>query len=341
MKKNNKAYAAYNIDESVRKESSSGGVFSAVATHLFNNHNNTYVFGAAFDENFNVNHICVDNEKDLFKLRGSKYVQSNIGESPKQVKELLEKGNTVLFSGTPCQVSGLYNYLKKDYDNLYTIDIVCHGTCVKKVFNKYVEYLKETYKSDIASISFRNKEIGWNNFSTEIIFCNGCRYLKHHDEDLYMKLFLKNLILNNGCYDCKFKGDNHVADITLGDLWGIENFDDIKDDDKGMSLLLTNTQKGNDLVKELQNSIYIQEIDKDLALRYNSAYSKSPYKPGSRELLLKDLDRINFDKLVEFYCSDDKKIARRRQLREDYEVVKKEKGAVFAILWSIKNRFLS
>lgn len=215
------AYACNNLNDAVRMQSSSGGIFSLIAEWIISQ--NGVVFGAGFDDELNVVHMAVDNTNDLSKLRGSKYVQSVIGDSYIQTKELLDAGIKVLFSGTPCQIDGLLHFLRKDYDNLYTLDIVCHGVPSPKVWKKYLEYQEILNGSSLSKTklpTFRSKEDGWIRFRSALFFENGNSYSMTHEKDLYMKAFLKNVSLRNSCFSCYSKSINRNSDITLADLWG-------------------------------------------------------------------------------------------------------------------------
>lgn len=292
------AYACFNKDNDIRKNSSSGGVFTLLATYIINK--GGVVFGASFDENFDVKHIKVENIEDLEKLRGSKYVQSFIGETYKQAKETLNKGVKVLFTGTPCQIEGLKSYLQKDYNNLYTQDIVCHGVPSYKIWNKYREYRKKIDKDDPVFISFRNKDNGWMHYNTFFKYKNKS-YKKAASMDLYMNAFLQNLSLRDSCFACHFKKYNRVSDITLGDLWGVNNILPEMNDDKGTSLVVINTEKGKKIFDEISKDIEYKEINLDDAIKYNHAMIKSVPENLNRDKFFKDLEKDDFDVVAKRY----------------------------------------
>ena len=237
-------YACYNKDDAVRASSSSGGMFTLFAEHILNL--NGVIFGAAFDENLIVRHICVDNKEDVHKLRTSKYVQSIVGDSYKKAKELLENGRVVLFTGTPCQINGLMSYLGKKYDNLYTQDIICHGVPSSKVWKKYLEYTEKLHGSKVDSTinpSFRAKTFGWLNFSVKINFENKTVHAETLKKDLFMRSYLSNALLRPSCYKCSSKGLQRISDVTLADFWGVNRVLPEMFDDKGTSLIFLNTEK--------------------------------------------------------------------------------------------------
>ena len=241
-----KVYAAM-ADDTIRKISSSGGAFSIIANKILDD--NGIVCGAAFGNNLRVEHIIVDNKEDLAKLRKSKYVQSYISESLyRELKKHLDTGKKVLFSGVPCQVSGLLNYLKKDYENLYTIDLICAYAPSAKVFDMY---LKENFgKENLQAVEFRDKEsTDWN--------CSILK-LKLKDNNIiydknYMQPYLDRLFKGSQCESCKFKKFPRPGDFTIGDFWKIDKFTTNMNDKKGTSAILINTKKGEEFFKKIEN----------------------------------------------------------------------------------------
>lgn len=274
--------AAINKDEETRLNSSSGGVFTLFAKEIIKN--GGIVFGAAFTDNFkSVEHIAVTKIEDLSKLRGSKYLQSQIRNSYKEAKDYLEKGLPVYFSGTPCQIAGLYAFLGKNYENLVTQDIICHGVPSPLVWKKYLEYREAKAGSKTHRIFFRHKKSGWKTYSMHFRFENGTDYTKVLTEDLYMKGFLSNLFLRPSCHNCSFKTVSRVADITLADFWGIEKTNLNMDDDKGTSLVLIHTNKGKKLLEQIHQHIYIEEVDLEFIIKHNSAIVNSSVAHRNRE----------------------------------------------------------
>ena len=266
------SYLGYNNNQDIRKSSSSGGMFTPIAEKIIND--GGVVFGAAFNDKFEVEHICVDSVEDLSKLRGSKYVQSKIGDTYCQVKSLLKDGKIVLFTGTPCQIEGLYSYLgKQRTDNLFTQDIICHGVPSPNVWNEYLKY--RANGADIKDVSFRNKKYGWHYFSM-MIETDKKRYTKRLDEDLFIKLFLDNTILRPSCYACKYKKEVRISDFTLADCWRPAKVkSQIKDDDKGLSMMFVNTDKAKKLFEEIKSNYVLQNIVYDLAIKSQIATTKS------------------------------------------------------------------
>ena len=200
------AYAAWSNDEQVRTTSSSGGVFSEIARYVFEK--NGVVAGAVMDEDLKVRHTFATDMESLFPMRGSKYVQSKIGDTYKLAKDFLDSGRKVLFTGTPCQIGGLYSYLRKPYDSLFTQDIICHGVPSPMVWEKYVEEREKKAVSTTQRMFFRHKKYGWKTYSVLFEFSNNTEYVKKYHEDLFMKAFLNDLCLRPSCYYCSFKSLN-------------------------------------------------------------------------------------------------------------------------------------
>lgn len=292
-------YAAIAKDKDIVKNSSSGGLFSLFAKEVFNDKG--VVYGAKLDINKNeVFHVRVDNLKKLKLINGSKYVYSSINDIFKNVKDDLNKNIKVLFSGTPCQIAGLKSFLGKDYDNLYCIDFVCHGVPSPLVFKNYINYLEDKYSSKIKSVNFRNKDHGWNNSKIQIVFENDEVLTEKFYENTYMKLFLNNFILRDSCYNCHFKNNKSLSDITLGDFWGIENFINNKNflDNKGVSLVILNNNKGVNLFNKVKNELIYEERSYDEAKEYNTCLVKSVSHNDSEK------DFWNSKDLVSFFAGD-------------------------------------
>jgi coenzyme F420-reducing hydrogenase beta subunit len=302
----NRSYACINKNESIRVNSSSGGVFTLLAESIINS--GGVVFGAGFDVEFNLIHTYAENNEDLSLFRGSKYLQSKIVNSFSKAKGLLDMDLNVLFSGTPCQIAGLLSYLGRDYDNLICVDIICHGVPSPKIFKLYRTELEQKYTASSQKIDFRNKKYGWRSFSLSFKFNNHSEYLKPHNQDIFMQGFLHNLFLRPSCYSCKFKTLNRLSDLTLADFWGVENICKNLDDNLGTSLLLVNSEKGNTLIQKILDKMIIQEVNCAEAIKYNpSAIESAPKNPnrekffkqsilnekGIGELILK-YDRISF-----------------------------------------------
>jgi len=246
-----KILACKNINNDIRITSSSGGVFQELANYILNK--NGSIFGAAFDEEFKVKHIEAINVIELEKLKRSKYVQSDIDVVYNSFKKAINKKKNILFSGTPCQVQAIKNFIPKDTDNIFLVDILCHGV-----------------PSPIVNINFRFKnENSTQNISID--FENGKNYTSYRESgDLFYNLFLNDIILRKSCYDCIYKQVPRISDITLADFWGIEHGKaKILNDNKGVTLVLVNTQKGLELFDKIKEHFEYTEVTQDDCVKYN------------------------------------------------------------------------
>lgn len=279
------SYVAINNDEKIRLQSSSGGIFSLFAQHIL--HEGGVVFGAAFCEDFSVHHIMIDDIHDLNKLRGSKYTQSKLENSFSMVKEELKNNRKVLFTGTACQIAGLKAFLGKDYQNLYTIDVLCHGVPSPKVWERYLSEQKVNNKSEIENVIFRHKSSGWKTYSVYIKFKNGKEYIKRFRRDSFMQLFLSNICLRPSCHDCAFKSLNRVSDLTIGDAWGVNDYMPEMDDDKGTSIILVQSLGGKELFQAISNNLSVREADADIILPPWSDARKSVSPNEKRQIFFR------------------------------------------------------
>ncbi|MBM7869850.1 coenzyme F420-reducing hydrogenase beta subunit [Clostridium pascui] len=329
VQNNPRAYACYNKNETVRLESSSGGIFTLFAEHIINN--GGVVFGAVFDKSFSVVHSYVETKEGLERFRGSKYVQSKIGDTYKQAKEFLDEGTKVLFTGTPCQIGGLKSYLQKDYGNLFCIDIICHGVPSPKVWEKYISYQQNWNESTIRKIIFRSKDKGWKRYSVSVSFNNAIEYLQTFDKDLFMKAFLKNICLRPSCYKCDFKTLHRQSDITLADFWGIQNVLPDMDDDKGTSLIFVNSIIGQYMLENIKDKILYKETDINEAIFYNSSAIKSVKYNPKRENFFKEINQLSFDKLVQKYCSDNILVRIKKKLKAVVRTILKKIGLLVVV----------
>ena len=285
-------YAAYSLDENVRLNSSSGGIFYSLATNIIKN--NGYVCGVIFDDNIIAKHTIIDNLEDLKKTQGSKYVQSNKGLIYKQIKKILDDNKTLLFSGTPCEVAALKTYLRKDYNNLYTIDILCHGVPSPIIFENYKNFLINKYGSSIIDYNFRDKSTGWSNYSITVNFANSKKYTMLQKKDPYMNIFLRNANIRPSCFNCKFKNVNRVSDITLGDAWGIQNIIPEIKFEKGISLIIIQNGRGQDLYDSIMPLIFSKNIETNAILKLNNNAFQSVLPHKDRDKVFQDIHNQNF-----------------------------------------------
>lgn len=278
--------AALSINEDIRLKSSSGGIFTLLAENIIKQ--GGIVFGARFDEEWAVVIDSAKTQDEIELFRGSKYLQARIGDSYKQCKEELDKGKEVLFSGTPCQIAGLQNFLRKPYSNLLTVDFVCHGVPSPGVWKKYLEEVLNSSKKAIKDVNFRNKPEGWRKFHLTINWDeenNTCTLSSRYSDNPYMRAFLANMILRPSCYECPAKSGRSHSDITIADFWGVENFVPELDDDKGVSLVLVNTDKGKNTISKC--TLEVKAVDYDEVIPHNPSITTSARMHRSREKFFK------------------------------------------------------
>lgn len=284
-----RAYAAINENDMIRMQSSSGGLFTLIAEKILNE--GGVVFGAKFDNDWNVEISYTETLKGLSEFRGSKYSQAKTGKSYIQCEEFLKSGRTVLYTGTPCQIAGLKHFLQEDYDGLLTCDIVCHGVPSPKIWYKYLREIAGEVKKTIKSISFRDKSEGWDNYQVIIQIQKDIIKTPYH-QNPFMKAFLNDLILRPSCHECKAKAGKSHSDVTIGDFWGIESLHPDMYDNKGTSLLIINSEKGHKLLEDL-NDIRIRETSLEDAISFNFAYFKSAIPNLRRDYFFKKLNSSN------------------------------------------------
>ena len=296
-------YAAM-ADDEIRKVSSSGGVFSIIAEYILNK--NGYICGCTFDlDELKAKHIIINSKEELYKLRGSKYLQSDIGNIYQEVKKILDNDNYLLFSGTPCQVAGLKLFLRKTYEKLLTVDILCHGVPSQKVYNKYLKELLKTKEEKILNINFRDKKEGWSTSLTTTTTTTTTTYSNKQFKDNYMQLFLSNISLRQNCTDCKYCTTQREGDFTIADFWGIDNYDKNLNDGKGTSLVLVNNKKAQSVYSEIQNKFNQSE---KVPLKYAILGNRNLYAPhkvhAKRNEFFENLDKYTLKQLVNMYLYD-------------------------------------
>ena len=294
------AYAVINRHEGVRERSSSGGVFYALASTIIKK--NGVVFGATFDERKQVAHTFIDDEKDIWRLMGSKYAQSKIGDTYLQVRSFVQAEREVLFVGTPCQIAGLKAFLGREYESLLCVDIVCHGVPSPKLWDKYIRHQEKKYGAKAKKIFFRDKATGWRAYSMKIEFENGEIYQRPHEDDAFMRLFLSDVCLRPSCHNCQHKGIHRIADITLADCWGAERILGEQDDDKGISLVLTHTDKGQQALENVLSACKAKEIDINKASKENPSMIKVTVPHKDRTQFFEEFEGISFRKATKKYA---------------------------------------
>lgn len=288
-------FASVLKDKVERQRSTSGGLFYAIAKWIIEQ--GGVVYGAAFDNNLQLNHIGVDNVTDLQLLRGSKYIQSNLGRVFLNVKENLEKGKWCYFSGTGCQVAGLKAYLRKEYSKLITSDVVCHGVPSQKIFNQHIKYLEKKYQDKVLKYLFRDYKLGGG---SEIVSFRKRKPVINRTYFLspYLYSFMYGYISRPSCYECKFAYIPRQGDITLADYWGVKHFFPKFDNSNGCSLLLLNTEKGRKLWDQIKISCKYEVSKIEDATLYNSNLTQPTNKPEIRDKVYLLIDEQGYDSVA-------------------------------------------
>lgn len=293
--------AVKNKNEAIRLRSSSGGFFYALAEFVIIQKKG-FVFGACFDERWNVRIDCTDSIEGIKKFMGAKYVQADVNESYMKVKHFLQEGQWVLFTGLPCQISGLNHFLGKNYEKLITAECVCHSVPSPKVWNHYVEAIAKG--RNITNVNFRNKETGWSHYGYQMVidFETGSAF-KTPSSCVYMQGLVQNLTTRPSCSECMMKNGRSHVDFSMGDYWGVWDLHKKMDDDKGMSIVVVHTQKALNIISSL--NIEADPVDLEDAKKYNSGLSgkSTPLHKNYREFF-RNLDKEPMDKLLSRYLDD-------------------------------------
>lgn len=290
-----KAFIAKNTNDEIREKSTSGGVFYAAAQQIIKNHG--YVCGAVIDKNFQVKHICSNKEEDIFRMMGSKYAQSNMGNIFQQVQQLIKKGIPVLFTGCPCQIAGLQAFLEKKYHNLILMEVICHGIPSNLMLQNYVSLLSQKKHSKVIQIEFRNKHNGWHSSSVRAKYKNGKTYDKITIADAFMKGMLQNIFLKSSCYACKFRPFASSSDCMVGDFWGAEVEIPEQDDNRGLSVILIHNKTAEEWVNNL--GLSIQKYNVENIIKYNMTIIKSPQINNQRETFYKVSKEVGYQKAID------------------------------------------
>ena len=288
-----KVYAAWARDDAIRLASSSGGLYTVFAQEVLKR--GGLVNGVAYDKDFNLTHRLVDKAEDLAALRGSKYVQSDIGDVYRRVEQALKAGRPVLFTSTPCQVAGLYSFLGKSYDNLVTCDFVCHGVPSPTLFKAMVrEVVRKKNVADPMAFRFRDDR-GWG-IRLSLIDKDGVEYNDGVADKFYYESFLQGLHNRENCYQCRYASFSRVADLTIGDFWGLGSWWPFCHSDKykGVSLLLLNSQRGSQFVASISPEFLRREIRDVHECEENCQLYMPVVRPSCRDAFYSMLDELGF-----------------------------------------------
>lgn len=307
-----KAFAAANKCVDTLCKSSSGGVFSAVADYVLEN--GGAVCGCALKE-LSAVHICIEKKEDMPLLRRSKYLQSDMGLVYREVKERLEKGQMVLFSGSPCHVAALYGVLGKEYEKLITMDLVCHGVPSAEMFKKYIKYLEQKYRTKIVDFNFRSKKYGWQRWTTEFTTEAGKTKNIGKLYEFYIPAFTGGNMMRPSCFKCKYACPTRVGDITVADFWGHEKANVSFNTQNGVSLCALNTEKAVALASVLGEKMHLQEIDYNIAVAGNRCLHAPTEKGKKWELYMQAFKEDKIPEIAARYKKSHKKVILRNRLK--------------------------
>lgn len=292
-------YAVWSKDSETRYNSTSGGAFTEFAKIIVDA--GGYIAGAQYNKDCLVEHALISDYKGIERIRQSKYMQSFLGDTYQRVRQKLEEGYTVGFCGAPCQVAGLYMYLGKEYENLFTMDFICRGMNSPKAFKAWLNEIEKKEHSTVKKVWFKYKDGGWKTSPkrTRLDFNNGKVRIYEDEKNLYMHGYLtSNLYIRRCCGDCQFKGVPRKSDITFADFWGIEKE---FDDDKGTSMILINSDKGNKYFELVKDCLVVHEKEFDSIFAGNPMFSTSALVPKQGHNFLISLDNISFSEALKKY----------------------------------------
>ncbi|SCZ79703.1 Coenzyme F420 hydrogenase/dehydrogenase, beta subunit C-terminal domain [Pseudobutyrivibrio xylanivorans] len=299
---NSEAYACINTNEETRVASSSGGLYSLIAEYFVNN--GGIIYAAVYDENLLVKHTRITTIEEIASSRGAKYVFSRVGDVFNQVLDDLKDGSKVMFVGSPCQCAGLIALTKEYRDNLLIVDFVCHGVPGVDVWKDYLQAF-EKRNGSLAAVNMRCKKTGWSMYSYcwELKCADGKVIYERQQDNPYMKGFSQDITLREACFNCKNKGFNRETDITLGDFWGIGEMYPEMDDNKGTSLIIVHSEKGSEILKEIEGSVKIIHVLEDEAVKHNPSILHSAQKNSKRDLFNRNREQgIDYIDNIELLC---------------------------------------
>lgn len=328
-----KAYIAQNKNKHSLEKSTSGGFFSVLGELIIKK--SGYVIGATFDSDFRIKHMIADDLEGVSKTRGSKYAQSCLGDVFSNTRILLDKGRQVCFSGTPCQVAGLKLFLKKDYENLITVDLVCRSVPSPKFWERYKAYQEQMHGSKIIHVNFRNKTYGYHNSIMLLKFKNGKTYKGSNHIDLYGKSFHADICSRPSCYNCKFKTIKRVSDFTICDCWYPQHLaEGLNDNNLGYTNVFVHSEKANAMLLSLQDRIAIHEVDLKKALDFTGGMAvRSVKRPPARDSFYKLLN----ERSIKEACFSGITISKRDYIREAIKPILFRLG-IFGLLYKLRIR---
>jgi len=311
-------YCAWNLDENIRLKSTSGGLYPALAETMLSQ--NGYIVGCAFSDDWrSAKHIVGSTKEDLERIFRSKYFQSDTAGIYQAVKQLLDEGKRVLFSGTPCQNAALREYLGKEYEDLIQCDFICRGINSPKVHQAQLRELEKRYGSEVEFFNYKNKSEGWTALGLLVTFKNGDRFFANRDTGAWIRGYIiNNLYMRPSCEHCRFKKIPRVSDISFGDFWGLDGGpENMKN---GMSVVMVNTEKGQKFYKQTLPLLHSEPQTMERAISGNACILKCPsYNHKKREEFFRKVDTEDFSKLV---FRLERGIELRRRIRRPFPLVK-------------------
>lgn len=295
------AYIVQNKNQIILRESTAGGAFTAIANYIL--HNKGIVFGVELGSDLVARHIGIDNENDLHKFRNSKYVQSSVGlDTFRKIKSFLDMGRLVCFSGTPCQIEGLKKFLKKDYSNLITVDVVCRAVPSPLIFRKYIEYQKKALQDNIKQVRFRDKYFGYKYSTLNVITnTNQGNYHLGVESDPWLRAFFSNICDRPSCHSCSFRKQYRVSDFTIWDCFNVGRFSKKLDNDKGATRILIHTEKGENVFNFIKNDFIYLQVTPEAAIAGVKEMKQSVIPNEKREIFFKDACSMNGYELFNKY----------------------------------------
>jgi len=310
-------YIVQNNNFNVLRESTAGGAFTAISKYVLQN--NGVVFGVELSEDLVVRHIYVESEEELYRFRNSKYVQSEFsseGYTHKQVKTFLEQGRYVCFSGTPCQIEGLKNYLRKDYPNLLTVDVVCRAVPSPLVFRKYVDYQEHRLADKIKAVRFRDKYYGYKYSTMNVITTrNHGNYHKGVESDPWLRVFFSNICDRPSCHNCRFRNRYRVSDFTIWDCFHVGRFSKELDNDQGATRMLVHTSQGKEVFRSICSDFKYVQVEPDKIIEGANEMQESIAPNEKRDAFFKDAQQMSGTELFETYFPENIRVKAERMVR--------------------------
>lgn len=293
-----KAYGAKHVNEKERITSRSGGAFVAISDYILKL--NGAVYGAKLNKDFSVSHAREENSIERDEFKGSKYIQSDMGDIIESIKNDLKSDRKVLFSGTPCQVAGVISCIPQKYtNNLYTCDLICHGVPSKKIFFDFLKYLEKIHNKKIKEFNFRDKKFGWESHLETTIFQDETKI----STEYFKNLFYRHNILRPSCYKCNYANIHRPADITIADFWGVDEVAPEFFDQKGVSLIIINNQKGKELFEEIKSDLKIIDCSIENCIKYTYTLNQPTPRSETREEFWEDYKEKDFEEIIRKYAN--------------------------------------